>query len=99
MVILIVLSEVRPMPTNYEHRLEIFDNLTIIGLNYILLCFTEFVHDPVARYKMGYAMVFIVILNVAIHVGLLSVEPINKTKDLFKNRYAYWQRAKRWLTG
>lgn len=61
MLILIVLSEIKPMPSKYEHKLEMFDNLTILGLTYILLCFTEFVYDPVARYKMGYAMILLVI--------------------------------------
>jgi len=98
MLILIVLLEVRPMPSKYEQRLEIFDNLTILGLTYILLCFTEFAFDPVARYKMGFVMIIIVIQNVAIHIGLISLDPIMRIKEMFKNRYAYWRRAKEWLT-
>lgn len=82
------------MPSKVEQRLEMFDNVTILSLTYTLLCFTEFVKDPSARYEIGYAMILIVMQNVTVHITLLSIEPITKLRDLLKNRYANWQRAK-----
>ena len=52
-------------------RMEIMNECTIVILCYLLFCFTDFVLDPLVRYRIGFAYIVVVLINISIHTVML----------------------------
>ena len=53
---------------SYINTLEIFNELSLISLTYILLLFTDFNGDEVKQYNAGWALIAITIFNIAVNM-------------------------------
>lgn len=60
-MVIIMVGLAKPLPTPFENKLELYNNFSILVVSYCLLCFTEFVPDPMARYNIGYAMILLTV--------------------------------------
>jgi hypothetical protein len=58
------------------HRIELINDWTIMITNYLMLLFTEIIADPVMRYTIGWVLVSVQGLTVAISLSLFLVEII-----------------------
>ena len=70
--------------TTFDNNLEIFNEITVLVLSYIILCFTEAVGDPETRSKYGQMFISICIINVFVHLILLAMETIGNIVKFFK---------------
>ena len=50
----IYLLHVWPMETHFATKIELFNECTIVILNYGLMMFTDFVPDPETRFLIGW---------------------------------------------
>ena len=51
---LIYIGYVRPFDTEYENRVEMFNEIMNLMVLYLLICFTDFVPDLSMRFLIGY---------------------------------------------
>jgi hypothetical protein len=65
------LSMVKPFDLPILNKIELFNECCIIGASYHLFAFTEFVGDPELQYKIGWSMIGITSLNIAVNTGLM----------------------------
>ena len=74
--VLMMVGLAEPLPTPFENKQEVYNNFTILVLQYCLLCFTEFVPKAETRYNMGYLMILLTIQNIVISLVFIAVPPI-----------------------
>ena len=51
---LIYIGYMRPFETEYENKVEMFNELMNLMVLYLLICFTDFVPDLSMRFLIGY---------------------------------------------
>ena len=73
MSLLVYLLQVKPLETPFAHRVEVFNEVTIVVLIYGLMMFTDFVDDPVTRYRIGWAYMAVNLANISFHVLYLAI--------------------------
>ena len=61
----------RPFLSENRNRAELAHEVVIICIMYHVLCFTDFVGDPVARHYVGYSLIGCTLLHL---LGYLSLE-------------------------
>ena len=76
-----------PFKKAFDTIIEVFNEVCGILLIYHLMCFTDFVYDPMIRYKLGYTYVAVAVSNIAVHVFLILVTNINTLKKPAKTKY------------
>jgi len=64
------LTSKRPFIDPGVNRLEIFNELCILGVGICFMTFTDFNQDPFSRYNVGYAGVGIICLNSLVNMTL-----------------------------
>jgi hypothetical protein len=65
------LTMVKPFDLPILNKIELFNECCIIGASYHLFAFTEFVGDPELQYNIGWSMIGITSLNIAVNTGLM----------------------------
>jgi hypothetical protein len=65
------LLKVRPFTENFNNNLETFNEICILIGTYHLLAFTDFVDDPQLKYKMGWSLIIISLLNITVNVLII----------------------------
>ena len=79
-----------PFKIKFDNHLEMFNEFYILCLNYHLLCFTDFVLDPLMRVYIGWSLVgftsFFMSYNFAIASMAIFRESINKLKKCNEKR-------------
>ena len=71
-----------PFEESLPLQLEIFNEITTVVLLYLVACFTEFVPDVHTHVLIGYAFLFFMIGNMAVHLFFLVRSSI---KDCMRN--------------
>jgi hypothetical protein len=62
-----------PFKDRVRGIINLFNEFIVLVINYHLLCLTNFVADPVAREYLGYSMVVVILLFLAINLGFASI--------------------------
>ena len=57
----------RPLESNYANWLETFNEMCILILSNIAICYTDFVPDPEVRYDFGLVYVISSLVMTAVH--------------------------------
>ena len=78
MVSLCIIAGIKPLETILDNRLEAFNCITVMLISYCLMTFTPLAIDPMARYTMGFVMFALTILDIAVNIVLVAVDPIKK---------------------
>ena len=73
MIYLSFLLRTMPLASRRANQLEIFNEITMLMLLYILLLFTQFVPSAAARYNCGYAYMFVNGANILTHLIIMVV--------------------------
>jgi hypothetical protein len=64
--------------------LEFFNEATILLCCYHMFCYTDYVEDPIMRYKIGFSLILFTTLNLGINVMIMVVETLKSLFRLFK---------------
>ena len=81
---LILLLCYEPLESKYANRLETFDEVCILCLSYIAMCFTDFVPDPEARYDIGLYYIGINSLMILVHLVLILYSTLKSLRLVYK---------------
>jgi hypothetical protein len=72
-ILLIVYNKLaRPFENPTLNRLEIFNELCIIGAAYHLFVFTQFVDDPKLQYNVGWSMIGVTTFNIVVNMAIMA---------------------------
>ena len=82
------------MKTTLDNNKEIFNEITVLLLSYLILSFTEAVGDPETRSIYGRIFIFICILNVFVHLIFLLLDTIGNIVELVKKMKKKCQKKK-----
>lgn len=69
-----------------KQRLEIFNESTIMLLNYHMLCFTLFVPDLNTQFMMGYSMTGILIFIILVNMALMLYNTVQRIRIELRRR-------------
>ena len=59
------------MESRFANNMELFNEVTTVWVLYTVMCFSDYVVDPIGRSICGWAFIGVVILFLAIHILLL----------------------------
>lgn len=65
------------------NKLEIFNELCILGAAYHLFVFTQYVDDPKIQYNVGWSMIGITGLNIVVNMGIMGYASLKQLKQSF----------------
>ena len=90
---LTILYSFRPLESRLTLHKQTFDEFTYLFLIYILLCFTNFIPDPIMRSKLGVAYNSVIFTNVGFHLIFMIKSIANNlvlgVKRIFARRRLY----------
>lgn len=72
----------------FENRLQMFNELTILYLVYLLMCMTDYVGDPEDRGNVGLLYICINTINLLIHISFLLWGSGKASKNKIKSWWA-----------
>jgi hypothetical protein len=84
------LLKVRPFVENFNNYLETFNEICILIGTYHLLAFTDFVDDPQLKYRMGWSLIIISLLNIGVNVTIIvwsALVTMRKVILAIKNKF------------
>ncbi len=84
LLMLLFFTDVNPMNQPFLNKMEIFNELTLLILSYFLFFFTDFVPSVYMRYTLGWAFIFITVLNIAVNWGALFYKVFLAIKDIVR---------------
>jgi len=61
-----------PMMDNLTNIVQIVNEVALLICSVVMFCFTDFVVDPVYRYKLGWFYIYWVGVNIAFNVLMLA---------------------------
>ena len=86
LVVLITLLATKPLESKRSNRIEVFNECTILGLIYLLSCFTDLIPDASVRSNLGLLYLSISFFNIAVHMAILLWESGRALKRCFRRR-------------
>ena len=60
-----------PYESKYANNMETFNEFTIVLLNYLLMCFSDFVPSASTRHDIGFFYISIGLGNISVHVLII----------------------------
>ena len=66
--------------TNFERRMDVFNEVKVIIIMYHLMLFTDFLPDPNMQSQLGISCSVILVLGTIINMAMLFLQPIVKFK-------------------
>jgi len=75
----------RPLENRFAAGLQTFNECTTLVILYIVMCFSNFVGDPIMRSELGLVFVGVVSFNVFCHIVNMFVQIICRTKMRARN--------------
>jgi hypothetical protein len=62
----------RPFENPLLNKLEIFNELCIMGAAYHLFVFTQYVDDPKLQYNVGWSMIGVTTFNIVVNMVIMA---------------------------
>ena len=78
------------MDTQYKNWIEIINTKLVLVICYFVFCFSDYVNDPIAKYKIGY-------LYIAIIIGFFAFNLTFQTVIAIKEFYVQKKKKQRIL--
>jgi hypothetical protein len=72
-----------PFSSKTRNYIEVFNELTILGMSYGIFYITDWIPEPQHKYNAGTCMIFLVSINIAFNSMIVL---LNLTKVLIKQR-------------
>lgn len=73
----------KPFDLPILNRMEIFNECCIILAAYHLLTFTDYAGDPDLQYKMGWSIIGVTVINMAVNMAVMFYGSYLKFKIIF----------------
>ena len=70
---IIIVGTQEPFAEKVKKSLDLFNEFIVLVINYHLLCFTDFLSDPDMREYVGYSMIVVTSVFLAINIGFALV--------------------------
>lgn len=86
MVIVIYSGIWRPLESRFYNRMNLFNEGMIMIISTHLACFTDAVGDELTKYKYGWSMIFLIIINMAVNI-LIFFKGISRLIFLIVKKY------------
>jgi len=67
------LIDIRPYKSNLENKMAMINKAFTMVWIYLLMCLTDFVIDPLTRYKIGYISIALFGLALMTNIGTLVI--------------------------
>ena len=92
--VLILLWWSRPLESKFATCMETFNEIITLLTLYLLMCFSDWVADPLIRNECGKAFIAVVILYAAVHIYFLLADVLGKIRHSIRKKY-YTRRNKK----
>ena len=66
------------------NKLEVFNEVCILGASYHLLLFTDYIDDVNMQYLGGWSMIGVTVLNITVNMGVIIFFTFLKLLQQFK---------------
>ncbi len=76
----IILKWFEPLESKFANNIETFNEVISTFILYLLMCFSDFVNDPVMRNQLGKVFIAIACLYAAVHFFFLFIDLFYKIK-------------------
>ena len=83
------------METSFANNIEIFNEITVLVLSYLIMGFTDSVVDPVTRSYYGLMFIFVCMLNVLVHITFLLMDTISNLVGYMRKMKKKCQKKKK----
>ena len=83
---LLLLIQWKPLITNFENNKEIFNEVTILGLSYFALTFTNAEPNPNTRAVYGLVYICLSLFNILVHLIILMVDTISNLISFIRRK-------------
>ena len=87
-LMVILLQWSKPLATDFANNMETFNEVITLLVLYLLMCFSDFIVDPVVRDKCGKVYIAILIFYALVHIVLLFQDVCSKL--VYKLRKIYY---------
>ena len=87
-LMVILLQWSKPLATDFANNMETFNEVITLLVLYLLMCFSDFIVDPVVRDKCGKVYIAILIFYALVHIVLLFQDVCSKL--VYKLRKVYY---------
>ena len=77
-----------PLESTRANLFEVFNDVTLLLLTYLLWCFTDWIVEPETRHELGFIFIAISLGNVALHLFTMVLESLRGIKEKCKQRIA-----------
>ena len=77
-----------PLESTRANLFEVFNDVTLLLLTYLLWCFTDLIAEPETRNELGFVFIAIALGNVALHLITMVLESLCGIKEKCKQRIA-----------
>ena len=89
-LVIVYIALVKPFELPLLNRLEVFNEVCIIGAAYHLFLFTEYVSDPELQYSIGWSIIGVTVLNIAVNMIIMLKTSFARLRLQYKKlRYQF----------
>ena len=74
----------KPLDSRRANLTEVFNDVTLLLLTYLLWCFTDWIREPETRHNLGFVFIGVSLGNICTHLITMLVETAIKTKLRYK---------------
>jgi len=78
------IGSVQPFEDPLNNGLELFNELTVMGVGYHLFFLTDYMPDKIAQYRLGYSLIVVTSLNILINFGVIIISGVQSFVKSFK---------------
>ena len=86
MVVLTILLGIKPLADPRSNKIEVFNEITVLSLTYMLVFFTDIVGEAQFRSDLGILYLCIAFSNIAVHIFLLTFESCRSLKRCIQRK-------------
>lgn len=89
MLIVIYIYAAKPFTSKFDNKLEGFNEICIMFSSVHLIMFTDLVPDQELQFKVGYSIIAVIFINMAVNMYLILKDQLASLRSLY-------QKAKKW---
>jgi hypothetical protein len=75
---IMVVGLMSPYSLRSANAMELFNESCVLLINYHLICFTDFLKDLRNRDQVGFSLIVLTILNIAVNLGQITFMNMSK---------------------
>jgi len=95
---IIYVTYFKPFELPLLNKMEVFNEFSILVATYHLITFTWFVPEPETQYTMGWSIIGITVLNIAVNMFVMFYTSIRMLRLVYRRikfKYLKWKMDKK----